>query len=143
MANTAKTGKVPVSKTVKPETKVLPKSGKVINLKSNKQTEPAATLDVTPDREFFNKIRTNNVRKFKDNIREHIIDLEVTQARINIEEKLLNCGNVTYLTEQEVIQDHQTATKNKEYLEITSLLIATAISLGVYLYLTRRAIFVY
>lgn len=143
MANTAKTSKVPVSKTVKPETKVLPKSGKVINLKSNKQTEPAATLYVTPDREFFNKIRTNNVRKFKDNIREHIIDLEVTQARINIEEKLLNCGNVTYLTEQEVIQDHQTATKNKEYLEITSLLIATAISLGVYLYLTRRAIFVY
>lgn len=143
MANTAKTGKAPVSKTVKPETKVLPESGKVINLKSNKQTEPAATLDVTPDREFFNKIRTNNVRKFKDNIREHIIDLEVTQARINIEEKLLNCGNVTYLTEQEVIQDHQTATKNKEYLEITSLLIATAISLGVYLYLTRRAIFVY
>lgn len=89
------------------------------------------TLTQEMGNDYFARQRKENVISFKRNISDHITEMEVNHARINIEEKLQNCGHIGYITEAQAAQLGQVNQQKNVGMDILDML--TLVSLGVIL----------
>lgn len=149
--------KAPIKKTVGKKNSTVPTSLKINPAKVDEHLKKAHETgvftykvdqekqlkgaEIKKDAAYFSHQRKNNLQTFKDNVSQNIIDLEVNHSRINIEEKLAECGNIGYITEQDVEVHHITHSKiSKEIdniLQLAALACAAALIVQIY-YLVKH-----
>lgn len=109
----------------------------------NKSEDQASVvyLSMPSDPNFWKNARHRNRESFKDGVKDQIIKFELSEAKINIEEKLQTCGQVGYITEADVVAVNQPYRMTNEDILYNAMIKTSIIMLmlGAALIIARKA----